>query len=55
MERRGTSHNKLDEARTCQKQFQTSGTSGEKPPSWWATNSIDSHLVVLDSLNFNLK
>ena len=27
----------------------------EKPPSWWATNDIDSHSVVLDSVNFYLK
>ena len=27
----------------------------EKHPSWWATNDIDSHSVVLDSANFCLK
>ena len=27
----------------------------EEPPFWWATNDIDSHLVVLDSVNFYLK
>ena len=27
----------------------------EEPPFWWATNGIDSHLVVLDSVNFYLK
>ena len=27
----------------------------EKSPSWWATNDIGNHSVVLDSVNFYLK
>ena len=27
----------------------------EKPPSWLVTNDIDSHVVVLDSVNFYFK
>ena len=44
---------KLEEAVTSQKHFQTSGT--KKKPSWCVTNEIDSHLVVLDSVNFYFK
>ena len=47
MERPGTSHNKLEEAGTCQKQFQKKWNK-EKSPSVWATNNID-------SVNFYLK
>ena len=54
MERRGTSHNKLERAGTCQKLLQTSGTK-KKTPSWWATNDIDCHAMVLVSVNFYLK
>ena len=53
MEWHRTSHTKVEEAGTCEKQFQTSATSN--PPSWWVINDIDSHLVVLDSVNFYLK
>ena len=60
MEGHGTSHNKLEEAGTFQKQLQTrkqgKGTRNkEKPPSWWAANDIDRFLVVLNSVNSYLK
>ena len=52
MEQPVTSDSKLERARMCQKQLQTSGT---KEILFWVTNDIDRYSVVLDRINFHLK
>ena len=54
MERCGTSHNKLEEAETWP-ETTPNKLNKEKLPSWWATNDIECHSVILGSVNFDLK